>query len=77
MMLRLMHLATGLSDGRVDTQDPLIDQAAENDIYILAALLFVVVVLTIGIFSRRVGHLLLFSLSLCAVLICLVMALLL
>jgi hypothetical protein len=76
MMLRLMQLDIRLSEGSVDTQDPLIDQTTETELYFLAGLLFVIIVLIIGIFSRRVSHLLLFALALCGMLIFLVMALL-
>jgi uncharacterized membrane protein len=58
-----------------DTQDPLISQAEENELYILAAIVLVLVLLVIGLINRRIENMLFFALFLSTILIFLVMAL--
>ncbi|MBE9141538.1 hypothetical protein IQ254_30850 [Nodosilinea sp. LEGE 07088] len=76
MTPKLLQLYLGQTTVSPDTQDVLIDQTTETELYILSAILFVVVVLALGLMSRQVENLLLFSLSLCGLLIVLVLALL-
>jgi lysylphosphatidylglycerol synthetase-like protein (DUF2156 family) len=72
----LFQLYLGQTTASPDTQDVLIDQTTETELYILSAILLVVIVLAIGLISRRVENFVLFSLVLCGLMIVLVLALL-
>jgi hypothetical protein len=55
--------------------DPLINRFAETELYILAAILLLLILLAIGLINRRIENMLIFTLLLGSTLIALVLAL--